>query len=181
MVKKDYHAILGLDSSERLGLLYPEVGTVAARSVDVFEEFPQLFQETGRKIVLQKDAVPTVQPARRVSVDVAATTSVRADAYGARAHHSGVLSQKVSEPTDWVSPFVIVRKKDGILRVFMDQGRINATLKREHYQMPRREDIEAEVTGAMFFSCLGANTGFHQVPLDQPSSKACTFARPFGR
>lgn len=68
-VLKDYQAILGLDASERLRLLR-EVSTVAARSDDVIQESPQLFQGTGRinceyKIVLRGDAVPTLQPAQR--------------------------------------------------------------------------------------------------------------------
>ena len=31
------------------------------------------------------------------------------------------------------------------------------------------------------FSRLDANAGFHQIPLDEQSSKICTYATPFGR
>ncbi|KAK8777878.1 hypothetical protein V5799_020780 [Amblyomma americanum] len=37
------------------------------------------------------------------------------------------------------------------------------------------------LAGAKFFSHLDANAGFHQIPLDEQSSKMCTFATPFGR
>lgn len=63
----------------------------------------------------------------------------------------------------------------------MDPRKINECLKREHYEMPRREDIEAEIAGAVFFSRLDANSGFHQIPLDDETSRICTFTTPFGR
>lgn len=59
--------------------------------------------------------------------------------------------------------------------------RINECIKREHYEMPRREDIHAELAGAKVFSRLDAKAGFHQVPLDDSTSRICTFATPFGR
>lgn len=55
------------------------------------------------------------------------------------------------------------------------------SLKREHFQLPRREDIEAELAGAKYFTRLDANNGFHQIPLDDSTSRICTFATPFGR
>lgn len=88
---------------------------------------------------------------------------------------------KVNEPTGWVSPLVIVKKKDGKLRVCLDPRMINACIKREHYEMPRREDIEAELSGAKVLSRLDAKAGFHQIPLDEETSRICTFATPFGR
>lgn len=91
------------------------------------------------------------------------------------------IIRKLDEPMDLVSPLIIVRKKDGNLLVCMDPRRINASLNREHYPIPRREDIEAELTGAKVFSRLDASSGFHQVPLYQSSSKVSTFATPFGR
>lgn len=47
--------------------------------------------------------------------------------------------------------------------------------------MPRRKEIEAELAGAKFFSCLDANSGFHQTPLDPWTSCICTFGTRFGR
>lgn len=78
----------------------------------------------------------------------------------------GGIIQKANKPTDWVSPLVLVRKKDGKLRVRIDPRRINDCLKREHCPMAKREDIEAELAGARHFSRLDVNSGLHQIPLD---------------
>lgn len=93
---------------------------------------------------------------------------------------AGVIT-RVSEPTDWVSPIVIVKKKGGALRICMDPRQVNESIKRQHYQMPCREDIEAELANAKFFSRLDANSGYHQIPLDETASRVCTFGTPFGR
>nr|XP_037279863.1 uncharacterized protein K02A2.6-like [Rhipicephalus microplus] len=144
-------------------------------------EFPELFQGIGclkrqYHMVLRGNATPVVQPVRRVPQALLQPLREELD----RMEHEGIVV-KVSEPTDWVSPFVAARKKDGKLRVCIDPRRINECLKREHYQMPKREDIEAELAGAKFFSRLDAQSGFHQFPLDKATSKVCTIGTPFGR
>lgn len=93
---------------------------------------------------------------------------------------AGIID-KQDQPTDWVSPLVSIRKKDGKQRLCMDPRKINNCLKSEHYEMLRREDIESELAGARFFTRLDANSGFHQIPLHKEMSRISPFATPFGR
>lgn len=145
------------------------------------KEFPELFQGIGclarpYHMVLREEATPVVQPVRRVPLALREPLREELD----RMERAGIII-KVSEPTDWVSPFVAARKKDGKLRICIDPRRINACIKREHYQLPKREDIEAELAGATFFTRLDAYSGFHQIPLDDATSRICTIGTPFGR
>lgn len=39
---------------------------------------------------------------------------------------------KVTGPSDWVHPLVLVKKPNGELRICMDPKHLNAALKREH-------------------------------------------------
>nr|XP_037285998.1 uncharacterized protein LOC119179019 [Rhipicephalus microplus] len=172
IVKKSTQAILGLSASEALGLVSRTVDVVNTRStIQAMTEFPELFQGIGclkrqYHMVLRGDATPVVQPVRRVPQALLQPLRKELD----RMEHEGIVV-KVSEPTDWVSPFVAARKKDGKLRVCIDPRCIKESLKREHYQMPKSEDIEAELAGAKFFSRLDAQSGFHQIPLDKATSK----------
>ncbi|KAM7308616.1 uncharacterized protein ISCGN_012250 [Ixodes scapularis] len=75
-----------------------------------------------------------------------------------RMEEAGIIV-RMEEPSDWVSPLVVVRKKVNKLRVCMDPRLVNESLKREHYEMPRREDIEAELAGARFFFRVLAEIG----------------------
>lgn len=76
---------------------------------------------------------------------------------------------------------MVVQKKSGKIRVCMDPKHVNAALKREHFQSSRREDVEAELADAKYFSKLDANSGFHQISLENSTSQICTFATPLGR
>ncbi|XP_075560009.1 uncharacterized protein LOC142591584 [Dermacentor variabilis] len=148
VARKGRQAILGLEASERLGLISRVNSVSQNSSEEVVASFRHLFTGTGcvkrvYHMVLRKDATPVVQRPRRVPL--ALEEPLREEL--SRMEQAGIIA-KVTEPTDWVSPLVIVRKKDGKLRVCMDPRKINECLKREHYAMPRREDIEAELAGA---------------------------------
>lgn len=79
-------------------------------------------------MVLRDGTVPVVQAARRVPVALQEPLKMELDSM----QRAGIIT-KVTEPTDWVSPVVIVRKKDGKIRVCIDLRNINECLKREHY------------------------------------------------
>ncbi len=83
--------------------------------------------------------------------------------------------------TDCVNSMVCVKKKNGYLRVCMDPQDLNGNIKREHYQIQKREEITREMTGAQYFSKLDASQGFWQLKLHEDSTKYCTFNTPFGR
>ncbi|XP_072140294.1 uncharacterized protein [Dermacentor andersoni] len=107
VVKKDHSALLGLKASEDLGLIKRNVDAVTSSSSSaVVEGFPQLFKGTGRvqreyRITLREDAVPVIQPARRVPL--ALREPFRAELQ--RMEAEGII-EKVSSPTDWVTQCV---------------------------------------------------------------------------
>ena len=88
---------------------------------------------------------------------------------------------KEDEPTDWVNPMILVTKPNGDIRVCMDPQRLNTAIKREHFQLPTLEELMLEMKNAKYFTKLDLSSGFWQIPLDEQSSKLCTFATPFGR
>lgn len=184
-------ALLGLAASEDFDLVRrtAEVSAVlshvgpgqATLRERVMKDYPNLFRGLGcvrtpYKIVLRQGTRPVIQHPRRVPHLLKQPLKDELQ----RMSDAGIIT-RVDEPTEWVSPLVIVRKKSGALRICMDPRNINECLKREHFEMPKREEIEAELTGARIFSRLDANSGFYQIPLDEESSRICTFSTPFGR
>lgn len=181
-IVKKKQAILGLGASEQLGLVNRVNAVDSSEAYGSLKQaFPRLFTGIGRtrreyKMVLREDAVPVVQPTRRVPYALKKPLKKELD----RMNAANII-EKVEEPSDWVSPLVIVRKKNGDLRVCMDPRAINRAVKREHFQLPCREEIEGDLAHAKYFSRLDANSGFHQIPLDKKTSEICTFSSPFGR
>ncbi|GBM05201.1 Uncharacterized protein K02A2.6 [Araneus ventricosus] len=93
---------------------------------------------------------------------------------------NGVL-EKVTEPTDWVHPIVVVQKPNKEVRICMDPRGLNKYIKREHYPIPTHQSLFSELEEAKYFSLLDASCSFLQIPLTEESSKLCTIATPFGR
>lgn len=88
---------------------------------------------------------------------------------------------KVEEPTEWVNSIVLVKKPNGKLRICLDPRNLNKAILRAHYFFPTIDEIKSKLSGSKFFSTLDANSGFWVIPLDDESSKLCTFITPFGR
>ena len=67
-----------------------------------------------------------------------------------------MLSCGIIEPStsDWASPLVTVKKKDGSLRLCVDYRWLNSVSKMDAYPMPRVDDLIDKVSGAPFITTL---------------------------
>ncbi|XP_077516818.1 uncharacterized protein LOC144127784 [Amblyomma americanum] len=122
VVKKGRQAILGLQACEQFGLVnrIRAVKKDEALSECVRRQYPKLFTGIGKlkreySMTLQDGARPVAEPARRVPHAIRSRLKEELD----RLEAAGIIA-KVREPSDWVSPLVIARKKNGQLRVCMD-------------------------------------------------------------
>lgn len=127
------------------------------------QQFPNLSAGIGKKrceykMVLREDAVPVVQPARRVPHALREPLKEEL----VRMKDASIIA-KVEKPSDWASPLVIVWKKNGKHRACMDPRNVNRASTRQLFQLPCCEEIEGKLARAMYFSCLDKNSGFHHI------------------
>ena len=187
-------SILGVGDSEKLGLVVRarevhKVFSVKSKSDStdgltkdkVQKEYKDVFEGLGCldgkvSIQLKDNAVPLVCPARKVPIALKDKLKHELN----RLEQQGVI-KKTQGPTDWVLPLVLVQKSNGDLRICMDPLRLNQYVKREHFHLPERSEIQSEMAGAKYFSKLDASQGFYNLQLDEKSTKLCTVATPFGR
>lgn len=92
------------------------------------------------------------------------------------------IIREVTEPTEWCSLLVIVKKSNGNLRLFLDPQNLNKGVVREWYQLPTFKEIAAKMNNASIFSILDGNKGFYQIKLNEESELLTTLsAGNFGR
>ena len=187
VVPDDHESLLGDRACEVVKRVYQlnskkvsDTNTGNESVNDIVHRFPELFKGHRTlpftyKIQLKSDAKPVIHAPRRVPAPFRDSLK-ELD----RMMDLGVI-QPIEEPTDWVNSITCVKKPDGELRVCLDPKDLNENIKREHYQIPKREEITSEMAGARYFSKLDASHGFWQLKLDSESSKYCTFNTPFGR
>ena len=95
----------------------------------------------------------------------------------ARMLHSGVVKHSQSP---WASPIVVVRKKDGSIRLCIDYRKLNSITKKDAHPLPRIEDLLDTLAGSRFFTTLDLASGYHQVEVIERDQEKTAFVTPHG-
>ena len=90
---------------------------------------------------------------------------------------SGVVRESKSP---YASPVMLVRKKDGNLRVCVDFRKINAKTIRDAYALPRISETLEALEGAYLFSTLDLQSGYLQVGRAEKDKPKTAMTTPFG-
>jgi hypothetical protein len=90
---------------------------------------------------------------------------------------AGVIERSESE---YCSPVVLVKKKDGTVRFCTDYRRLNALTKDEAAALPRIQEVLRDFGTAQVFSSIDLKSGYWQIPMDPASKHLTAFATPDG-
>ena len=91
-----------------------------------------------------------------------------------------LLKLGIIEPSSsqFSSPVVPVRKKDGSLRLCIDYRKINSVTKTDKFPMPNLNDSIYSAHNINYFSKLDLIKGYYQIPLDEESKQFTAFSTP---
>ena len=84
------------------------------------------------------------------------------------------------EDSEWVSPIVVVPKKNGKWRVCVDYKPLNAATKRDHFPLPFQDEILDEIAGHEMYSVCDGYSGYFQIRIAEEDQKKTTFITPWG-
>ena len=82
--------------------------------------------------------------------------------------------------TDWVSPIVVVPKKNGKLQVCVNLKKVNAATIRDNYPLPIIDHVLERVAGKEAYSFLDGFSGYNQVSIDPKDQHKIAFAMEWG-
>ena len=124
-------------------------------------------------IPLEHGSIPSAQKARRYS-------SKEADEIERQI--AELLKKGWIRPSSspFGSPVLLVRKKDGSMRMCVDYRALNKQTIRNSYPLPRIDDMLDKLAGACCFTSLDMQQAYHQVRLADGDVPKTAFVTPMG-
>lgn len=78
------------------------------------------------------------------------------------------------------SPIVVVRKKNGDVRLCIDYRKLNLQTIKDAYALPNLEETFSALTGSKWFSVLDLKSGYYQIEVDETDKSKTAFVCPLG-
>lgn len=181
--------ILGIDAIEALRLHINGMSlqctniTQAPQGLDpeLFSEFSTLFDgKLGlaanfiHKVKIRQGVTPVAAKLRRLPFSV--RDAVREELQ--RLEQNDVI-EKV-DASEWVSPIVVVAKKNGKIRICVDLREPNKAVVIDKFPLPHTEELLHKLHGAKYFSKIDLAAAYHQVLLSPESRELTTFITDSG-
>ena len=116
--------------------------------VELTNSYPNQFDRIGHfksdyHIVLKSDHYPMIHAPRKCPIHLRDEIEEEL-----KTMESQGIIRKVSEPTEWVSSIVYIRKKNGKLCLCLDAKNLNCAIMRCHYKTPTMEELAYNLSGA---------------------------------
>eukprot|EP00253_Pinus_taeda_P012024 PITA_12024 len=125
-------------------------------------------------IYIEKDARPVRQPQRRLNPHLKEVV---------KAELQKLLYVNFIYPisdSKWVSPLVVVPKKNGKWRICVDYRELNKATQKDHFPIPFIDQVLDTLAGKKFFSFLDGFSGYNQIQIAPEDQDKTTFTCPWG-
>ena len=120
-------------------------------------------------VINVKDSLPIKQVPRRIPLHLRKEVNEILEDM----KKQGVIEESQSP---WVSPAVMVRKKDGSLRFCVDYRKLNDVTVKDSYPVPRIDDILDQLSGNCWFSTLDLKSGYWQLKIRTEDREKTAFS-----
>lgn len=143
---------------------------------DVIQMYPECYDRFGKlkdyqlSLHIDDNIRPVAQPLRRIPYSMRAKVESKLD----QLEEMDII-EKVTGPTKWVSPVVVVPKSCGEIRLCVDMRMANEAVIRERHPIPTVDEVLHDVNNAVMYSKLDLRWGYHQIELDPKSREITTF------
>eukprot|EP00253_Pinus_taeda_P019898 PITA_19898 len=125
-------------------------------------------------IYIEKDARPVRQPQRRLNPHLKEVV---------KAELQKLLDVNFIYPisdSKWVSPLVVVPKKNGKWRICVDYRELNKATQKDHFPLPFIDQVLDTLAGNKLFSFLDGFSEYNQIQIAPEDQDKTTFTCPWG-
>lgn len=93
-----------------------------------------------------------------------------------------MLKKQIIRPStsEYSSPIVLVKKKSGDLRLYVDYRELNKHIVKDRYPLPLIDD-NLDLLWKKYFTCFDLKDGFHHIYVAKDSIKYTSFTTPLGK
>ena len=116
---------------------------------------------------------PVSRPAYRLSVNEASEVEKQI----ADLVQRGFIRPSTSP---WAAPILLVKKKDGSMRMCIDYRALNALTIKNKYPLPRIDELFDQLNGAIYFTKIDLRSGYHQLRVRTTDIPLTAFRTRFG-
>ncbi|GFV72114.1 retrovirus-related Pol polyprotein from transposon 17.6 [Trichonephila clavipes] len=151
----------------------PQIRRELCELISNYEPKKTEMTNVSMRIIL-KDDIPVYQPARRLSFSENRDVNKQIDEW---------LEQGNVRPSssEYASPIVLVKKKDGTTRLCVDYRRLNRKLVKDRFPLPLIEDVLDRLQGAKVYTTLDLKNGFFHVDVNEDCKHLTSFVVPDGQ
>lgn len=120
-----------------------------------------------------KDEAPFKQKSRPIHPN---------DYEAVRKHLQALLDAGVIRESEspYASPIVVVKKKNGEVRLCIDYRKLNALTIRDAYALPNLEEAFSALAGSKWFSVMDLKSGYYQIEMEECDKPKTAFVCPLG-
>lgn len=99
-----------------------------------------------------------------------------------RRHLQSLLDAKVirESQSPFSSPIVVVKKKNGDIRLCVDYRKLNLQTIKDAYALPNLEESFSALSGAQWFSVMDLKSGYYQIEMEESDKHKTAFVCPLG-
>ncbi|GKC55144.1 hypothetical protein Tco_1077889 [Tanacetum coccineum] len=80
----------------------------------------------------------------------------------------------------WGAPVLFVKNKDGSMQMCIDYRELNKVTIKNHYPLPKINDLFDQLQGASFFSKIDLRSGYHQLKIQEEDILKTAFGLDIG-
>ncbi|GFW27841.1 retrovirus-related Pol polyprotein from transposon 297 [Trichonephila clavipes] len=136
---------------------------------------PNKTETTALKMkIILSDEKPIAQRSRRLSLPEKREVEKQIDEW----LEQGIIRESCS---DFSSPVVVCKKKDGTMRLCIDYRKLNKKIVKDRYPLPIIEEVLDKLGNGKIFTTLDLKNAFFHVDVDEASRKYTAFVTETGQ